>query len=452
MMKRHLTIFNLAGLFARVWMAGLCAVHVRAAYITVPQSSAADYVFIRPHLTNHIQGVIADASSPSNTYRVIRSEDVDWLLEAFAERQCIMGGSTNGTVYGVGHRVEAGNIPSGSFWNGPMRGSDGTWLDPDTSLLSGMRLYGVGKAITNVVVTPVYTNAVTNAISVVTMPMTNGTVSVFTNRWTAYSSEKMLYRDETTTNVFYCTALDYCIPDSAEYFPGLTNVPMNSIWYGRIARMPRISEISNAWAALRATKRLADVGVRQTNAVSGIEVSKYAFRDGPSFPPSTNAVYNVRGYMLSAHTDTNGYWHATERRPVDGYSAILVTRFDNSLVLAGGVQRVALQAAYASCEISYWSYDYHRDPDLQLVQKIFTNAMVRIDGEMKFDGEKATVKLAPDMKALCSAVTAAAGGPGVPDAGVDHKPSAGYGQTWDLRVDTYVLIYSITPSVKLPDW
>ena len=46
---------------------------------------------------------------------------------------------------------------------------------------------------------------------------------------------------------------------------------------------------------------------------------------------------------------------------MDGYSAILVTRFDNSLVLAGGVQRVALQAAYASCEISYWSYDYHRD-------------------------------------------------------------------------------------------
>ena len=451
MMKRRLTIFNLAGLFARVWMAGLCAGPVRAAHITVPQSSAADYVFIRPHLTNHIQGVLADASSPSNAYRVIRSEDVDWLLEAFAERTCIMGGSTNGTAYGVGHRVVARDIPSGSFWNGPKRGGDNAWLDPDTPLLSGMRLYGGGKAITNVVVTPVYTNAVTNAISVITMPMTNGTVSVFTNRWTAYSAEKMLYRNETTTNVFYLTALDYCIPDAAGYFPGLTNVPMHSIWYGRNVLMPRISEISNAWAELRATKRLADVGVRQTNTVSGIEVSKYAFQDGTSYPPSTNTLSNARGYMLSAHTDTNGYWHAEEEMPND-YSAILVTRFDNSLVLAGGVQRVALQAAYASCEISYSSYDYHRDPGLQLVQQIRTNAMVRIDGEMKFDGEKATVKLAPDLKALCSTVTAAAGGPGVPDAGVDHKPSTGYGQIWDFRVDTYVLIYSITPSVKLPDW
>ena len=80
--------------------------------VNVTQSSAADYIFTIPTLTNHIRGVVVDVDS-ANAYRVIRSEDADWVREALAERNAILAGSVNATSNNVGPIVRRGDIPNG---------------------------------------------------------------------------------------------------------------------------------------------------------------------------------------------------------------------------------------------------------------------------------------------------------------------------------------------------
>ncbi len=71
-------------------VAVMAVLGVRAA--TVPQTSAEDYRFSRPNLPSNIVGqVIGDPPA----YHVMRSEDVAWLREAYAERVALMGYAYN---------------------------------------------------------------------------------------------------------------------------------------------------------------------------------------------------------------------------------------------------------------------------------------------------------------------------------------------------------------------
>ena len=173
-----------------ITLAVLSAAHARdaraQAFISVPQRSVADYIFTVPILTNDIQGVVMNPAEP---YGVIRSEDVDWFTEAFAERTALQLGFIGNRPAGVGAQIR--QVSFAPLWNGPTRNSDSGWLDPDVTLLSGVRLYDVnrlsdGVTVTNIYQETAYTNAVTNAFSTIKMPMTNGTVSVHTNTWTTY--------------------------------------------------------------------------------------------------------------------------------------------------------------------------------------------------------------------------------------------------------------------------
>ena len=411
-------------------------------------SSVADYIFTVPRLTNHIRGVVITST---NAYRVIRSEDVDWLREAFAERWSIRAGRVPSSPWaGVGARMGDGDKEeTGAFWNGLPRGSDEGWLDPDTPLHTGARVYDYGEKVTNTYVLVAYTNAATNAFSTIEMPRTNGTVCVYTN---LYRVEWMAPYNQVMTNVHDMTPLDYCRAGDG-VFGGYTNTPIHAFGYPSPygMRTPSIGEITNAWAALRGTKRLADVGYYSiTN--SPVIFDEYANNFDPDVPrhQGTNDVqFGVRGYKLSAACQTNGFWQ-TSAKYNPPFTAYIPTRFDSSLVTTGGANRVSAEAAFASFHFSYFFSDVRNPDNDRSVQK---EAVVRLPSPtLDISGTNALAVVRVDPKALCSAAATAAGCPAVPSAGVMYSAPNGEYHHWQTESHEFIIIYSITPSVKLPDW
>lgn len=429
----------------RIVHIALVALAATAGAATVPQRSAADYVFVTPVLTNHIRGVVIDVT---NAYGVIRSEDVDWFREAMYERISLKSGHiARGS--GVGAPVKRGDLPLGilsDFWNGFPRGTDDGWLDPSAPIHDGVRLYGYDAAP----VTNVYTRArasivgtVTNAVSVITMPMTNGTTSVYTNQWSARFDPIV---NETVTNVHAWTSLDYCLPAGAGIFGGLTNTPYGDrAAYTGIGHAPTIAALSNMCERLRGTKRLADVGYWPTNRL--VTVSRERLGE-TVYPPSTNA-YGSIVYALSTHTQTNG-WSSSDETRSDPGLLYIYTRFDSALCTTGGASRVAVEALYADVHFTY-SYSDDRNPASDIY--ISTNAVVRLaDPVLDLTGPCARVTVSYDAKAVCSAVASASGLPAVPSSGVAYVPENGISLGWSVAEPVFNIIYSVTPYAKLPDW
>lgn len=435
----------------RLLLLAACAAALRlpARGAGVP-ASVDDYIFTVPRLTNHIRGVVITST---NAYRVIRSEDVDWLREAFAERWSIRAGGVHSSSHspGVGAHVSDAIEETGDFWNGLPRGQSGDsfWLDPDTPLHTGARVYDYGEKVTNTYVLVAYTNAATNAFSTIEMPRTNGTVCVYTN---LYRVEWMAPYNQVMTNVHDMTPLDYCRAGDG-VFGGYTNTPIHAFGYPSPygMRTPSIGEITNAWAALRGTKRLADVDYYIiTN--SPVIFDEYANNFDPDVPPhhGTNDVkFGVRGYELSAACQTNGFWQ-TSAKYNPPFTAYIPTRFYSSLVTTGGANRVSAEAAFAMFHFSYFFSDV-RNPDND--RSVHKEAVVRLPSpSLDISGTNAIAVVRVDSKALCSAAATAAGCPPVPSAGVMYSSPNGESHHWDAESTRFVIIYSITPSVKLPDW
>lgn len=410
-----------------------------AGYIEVPQRTAADYIFTLPLLTNGIQGKVIDPSEP---YGAIRSEDVDWIHEALAERYSLQGGNFAVRRTGTGARISVDNS-----WISPIGWVDSpdAWLDPAAPLLTGVRLstYAGVPDLTNVVVRSTYTNAVSNALSVVEMPMTNGTVSVWTNKW---SADVLLPSTETVTNVHEWTPLDLCHGVAGEPFPMYTNTPRVS--YGTFdrafRRIPSAQSISNAYAVLRGTKRLADAYASPTNRFKTIDESA---SDGGPHRATTNDVIGTIRYQLHSTCSTNGSWwgSSTWSQPFD---ADIPTRFTSELVTTGGAIRVSVEAAYAYGTATF-SWTDHGVSRLD----VFTNFAARIDSPvMDLSGPQAVVRAAVDAKAICTAVAVPAGMIAPPESGVEYAPANGEELYWDVYVDRFVIVYSNAPSVKLPGW
>ena len=410
-----------------------------AGYIEVPQRTFEDYIFTAPILTTNIQGKVIDPSLP---YGTIRSEDVDWIHEALAERQSLLAGDFVRRIPGTGARVKGENS-----WINPIGWVDNTeaWLDPSASLLSGVRLaqWEYVPDFTNVVTRSTFTNAVSNAFAVVTMPMTIGTVSVWTNKW---SADILLPCIETVTNVHAWTPLDLCHGVDGVPFPMYTNTPR--IAYGTLDRafrkIPSARSISNAYAVLRGTKRLADAYTFPTNR--GISLSEEASKYS-SYVATTN--YGIGGvyYQLSSACDTNGYWHGKSLR-TEPFYADIPTRFTSGLVTTGGVRRVDATALYAYG----YAYFLRRKNSVEQLW-VATNYVARIASPiLNLEGSQAVVRAYIDPKGICASVSAIAGMPTPPVTGVEYVPDDGEELYWDVYVDRFLIIYSITPSVKLPSW
>ena len=395
--------------------------------VDVPQSSAADYIFTIPTLTNHRRGVVVDVGS-TNAYRVIRSEDADWIREALEERSALLSGSVGAVQRSnVGPIVRSGDVPV--LPSSYEYGTQSSWLDGGAPLLDGVRLYDDLPQTTNVYPYVTHTNGYTNAVSYITQPMTNGTVSVFTNSW---SQARFYPVTNTVTNVHQWVSLDLCHGVDGVPFPAYSNNTTFAQLTGSEPwiRFPSLRAIANAREVLRGTVRLADVDFIATNEVTRIYRQQY-----DNMPVTTNSAYGTPEYELSAW-DIRG-----EEYLVPQYTARIPTRFDSSLVTGGGVIRVSIAAVYMKV---YYSFT----PPV-------TNgsAMVRLTRAwMDLSGEKLVVCVPIDLKSICSTVAVAAGYPAVPTAGVSYRAPSNTKSHWLLTGVSYTIVYRISPSVKLPGW
>lgn len=393
--------------------------------VQVPQNSAADYIFTAPRLTNHIHGVLIDTAT--NGYRVIRSEDVDWLNEAVAERAHIVGGrlpETNRISAGVGPVVKSEDVPRYIFTSG--------WLDGDAPLLENCRFFDGDRAFTNVYRQTHYTNAVSNAYSVIEMPMTNGTTSVYTNSWAV---EKHRYYTQTYTNITR-SLVDWCHGVDGEPFPTYTNDEQLAVFDRKYkTSIPTVRYFDAVREALRGTVRLADESLMFTNATYTI----YEYQeDGGGHGIRTNFIGGAY-YNFYANS-----WIA-EREQMPPFIASIPTRFDSSLVTTGGVSRVAVEAAYATGWFSYSHTTEH-------THSISKQAIVRLAGpSLDLSGNKACCRVSLNTHAMCSTCASTAGVP-VPPIALSYREPENSSSSWSFSIDTFVIFYRITPSTKLPDW
>ena len=422
-----------------IFLIALCAARCGAGYFEVPQQTVSDYIFTAPILTNNIQGKVIDPAEP---YGVIRSEDVDWIHEALAERYSLFSGNFVPRYPGTGARI---NVDKS--WIAPIGWVDSpdAWLDSDAPLLSGGRLatYSVIPDFTNIVNRTTYTNAVTNAFSVITMSMTNGTVSVWTNKW---SAGIFLPCTETVTNVHEWTPLDLCHGIDGVPFPMYTNTPR--LAYGTLGRaflrIPSAQSISNAYAILQGTKRLADAWTLQTNTtyIMSESAAKYT-----PYSATTNDGLGSIIFTQTSSCYTNGYWNGFVQRTIP-FDADIQTRFRSALVTTGGAMRVSVKAAYAYG--SMYFRRTNRDVTELLTQ---TNFTVRLASPtLDTSGPQAVVRAHVDPKSIFSAVAEMAGITAPPDSGVEFVPDLGFSFQWDFSLGRFILIYTISPTVKLPSW
>ena len=541
MAARHL-LFGVAGLCARTFCACLCARALFAPAATVTPAAATNYLFTTPNRPAHIRGVVM-GTPPA--YYSPRSEDFDWLNEALQERLSYQGGtspnSTSNTALvaefgkwalsetnrfyrwttavdaaGVTNVVVGFNLVTNSptsngspdatigggdwligesaatLWN-PTGGfpSDATsstylqrFLDPDVGLLEGARVCNGSEVWTNVYELVTFTNGWTNAFSTISMPMTNGTVSVYTNSWThlVRLPSENVYTNVIESSVLY-PAIHFCHTGGGP-FPGYTNAPP----IGYATSFAVVSVISNDYAALRGAVRLADRFEKAGNGPA-FTVSSYTERGESytndlyeSYADITPVSWSHSGVTTNEITVGTYLWgsysfqreHPTWMNSVsykdagtvktvevpeyeiDNYdnnahagTALLETRFPSDLATAGGAARVAIEAVYYGAGFSYAKLSISNGVT---VAGVSTNVVLRLAGEvLDVSGAKATVQVAIDARVLCAAVAAAAGAPALPSS-LDGDPGAGMSEKWEVYPKGFVAVFRITPQSQITTW
>lgn len=390
---------------------------------SVTPSTAAGYIFSQPLYPWTIRGEVM-GTPPA--YLVIRSEDIDWIEEAVAERTALLSGSmpTPGTslipifgtwplsesnrfvkcstavdAEGVTNIVIGYTIVTNNAWNSEintsnirsayqklnswLHGSSAIWnidnytsgpLDGSAALQDAARVAfpvsAHNPAITNVYVLPNVESVPTNEFSVITLPTTNGVSGVFTNSW----STTIYRRGEGTvvTNVSPTYPTDYCHEGDGR-FPGYV-VGYDRMHTESVGFEPGAFEC--LYEALRGDVRLAD-SRSQTNILDYVYYSriKYADESGTTINTSTttNTSSTLR-YSIGGSSSYSYVWNQ-EEGTYDLYygfsvsmsqtlpgNAIVITRFKSDVVTTGGFHRVAIEAAFAWVEFTYMKNVDHAPP------------------------------------------------------------------------------------------
>lgn len=476
MMKRHRHTALLA--VVRLLFSAACA---HAA--TVTPAAATNYLFTTPLRPAHIRGLVMGVPP---AYYVPRSEDWDWLAEACAERNALASvwvtnswstalvpefgswgvAETNRfykwvtavdaagvTNVVVGYSLVTNSPPSEGAGahvydkSTPSLFAEDYWLDGEVPLLSGSR--GVrgdanSHSHTNVTYSQSYSNVVTNAFSTITIPMTNGTVSVHTNAWTA--NVTVPGEIHAITNVYHAELVDFCLADSPRRFPrafdGVPELP------GRpyASFLPVQDVLSNYYARLRLTVRMSEPaievssgGVRFYDETYYSDGEYYAhdgvFRDYFRFERSYDGIDRTINY----------------RRYAKSYDAVLTTSLPSALVTLGGTERVTIEAAFRVADVTYRQSDNGN----------YTNFTVTVFRRVSFPehltvtGTYATVSIRDDVLAQVTADINAAGYgiPNLPAFNETLPPGQFFSEYYYYgRWPRYLLIYRIHPTSKFTDW
>lgn len=386
---------------------------------SVTPSTAAGYIFSQPLYPWTIRGEVM-GTPPA--YLVIRSEDIDWIEEAVAERSALVSGSmpTPGTslipIFGtwplsesnrfvkcstavdaegvtnivVGYTIVTNNASSHEINTSNTRSAYqklNTWLydmlaiwnidnspsgplDGSVALQESARVaYPISAhnpAITNVYVLPNVESVPTNEFSVITLPTTNGVSGVFTNSW----STTIYRRGEGTvvTNVGQAYSTDYCHEGDGR-FPGYV-VGYDRMHTEDVGFEPGAFEC--LYEALRGDVRLSD-SRSQTNSLEYVHYLRMKHADKYGASISTQATTNTSSaleYSIDGSSNYSYEWNQ-DKGTYDLYygfsvvmsktfpgNAIVITRFKSDVVTTGGFHRVAIEAAFA-----WVSFVYNKNVD-----------------------------------------------------------------------------------------
>lgn len=490
---------------------------IRAALAaTVTPNAASNYLFSTPLRPEPIRGLVM-GSPPA--YYVMRGEDFDWLNEALRERLAYMNGDlpdgTNTTLaaeFGkwdlaetnrfhrwttavdaagvtnvvVGYHIVTNTPPtSGSpgptiydsswligdaaaqLWN-PAGGRSG-YLDPDVPLATGARAYNYRQVWTNIYSVASYKEVLTNAFSTISLPMTNGTVSVHTNQWHGYIQVPcdIVYTNVTESGE---SPIHFCHAGSGA-FPGYTNVqPIAYYGPNNLTRFAVPTVISNDYVALRGAVRLADDSRSPTNAPARSTAAEHYFgvsyryeEETDEYVPeawtsdSSNVYTNLStvDWLDYSFNRSHYMWdaveytvHNREEGRVSG-TAVFKTRFPSGLATIGGTLRIAVEAMYAAVGFSYQNHSLTNSDDRV---EIDTNVVLRLAGPLlDVSGPIATVRAALDSRAICETAARAAGAP-APPSSLDGDPGEGRGESWWISPSGFVIFYRIYPTSKFADW
>ena len=486
-----------------------CLLLARAAIAaSVFPAAATNYIFATPLFPATIRGEVMGIPP---AYYVPRGEDYDWLVEAYTERDRLRAGFMRSTdtvlapefgkwalgetnrfnrwvtavdAAGVTNVVVGYNLVTnapastgrnawygrpvfpdylnGAFWN--PYGSRTGYLDPFAPLTTQARVVDglIGGTFTNIVSYVILTNGFTNGFSIIEFPMTNGTVSVHTNKWRA---EKSFASTVTYTSVTDRVYLDFCHSGDGP-FPGYTNAPPLA---GQVHEVR--AALSNAYESLRGATRLAegdaDSGVSPTNSEpASVEVRYYM---GESVSCTTNApssfsgdyksVYEVEGEhyrILWDYDEVTGapiykwFYGSYEKRTIpDRHNVTLRTRFDSDVATAGGVQRVTVEAAFVIANVLYF-----RSTNYEMIVDINEAVVVPIAAPQLLESNsgKVYLTLSVDVTNLAVTAFAAAGAPAPPQNVAEFIPAKGHLESWAAELRNFMVIYRTHPTSKFADW
>ena len=490
------------------------ALSVGAASVT--PSSASDYIFTTPLFPDSIRGeVIGDPPA----YFDPRGEDIDWLFEAFMERHALINGRmwdplthtkpsfgewplsdtnnfyrwstavnascatnivvgynlvTNAPRFSIGNQdvklayellsEEFFGLNKLGFQTGQYNGYRNYYLG-DAPLIGGPRVahdYYDSPMFTNVNHSIRTTLQTVTNVNYVMMPMTNGTTSVFTNRWTATYYHLVT---NSITNVIAAFAIDYCHAGDGP-FPGFPNE--TAFEHGLRGR--RDGDLSVMYDALRCATRLAE-----TTAFTGrtqrviFTRSKYSDDNGSiiSSDSYTNETYSA-SYAFSAD-GTDGYGWNSDNQEYDRYDdfwvsedvatpyeAVAKTRFKSDIVTAGGTVRVEIEAAFAVVELSFakWVSDWNPpSSDSTLKESVHKLVVVPLSSyTLDTSTQEALARVYIDIKYLSREAVKVSGAPNIPENPAVYEPPDDEVIFWRAECPSIVLIYRTHPSSKFSSW
>lgn len=486
---------------------------------SVSPSSAADYIFTTPLFPASIRGeVMGDPPA----YYDVRGEDVDWMYEALEERFALINGrmqprtsylvpefgtwalSETNRFYSWSTAVDASGstnvvvgynlvtnatrlalgrqdvslfygMLAGLFWTTPLGYQTGAssgyrarYIDSTAPLQLTARVaydYQSPPSFTNFNLSVAMTNSIVTNVTEITMPMTNGTTSVFTNRWTATFE---YLATNTVTNVVEAVPLDYCHAGTGPFpgFPEALNIYTATYW----AR--RYGFIGPAYTALRSTKRLADEASPTNKAPPTIAFTRTIYEDQDGTYTHSETTTNSSAAAGTSHlvsgrctkkfiknADTGEFEEYDDTdvygARIESYTAHVPTRFTSEVITTGQTARVEIAAAFAVCEITYSTeHQAGSNTNLYWVSDTNVNKVVVVPISSPSLDTSLTVSRAMvtlSSQGLCASAATAAGVPSPPDA-TAFSPPVGTYQSWSMDCDSVVLIYTIHPTSKFADW
>ncbi len=474
----------------------LLALHVHAA--PVYPDAATNYCFVTPWHPSTIKGYVMCTNLANGTYRkeylTPRTEDADWILEAYSERQLLCNarntyysGTNNTPLVSFNSRgvyytpwsaavedCDYDNLRSSSYYY------DSQWLDPDTELRADMDYLELPDKLpveTNVFyVTTIdassnpdassawWPGITTNATSYVTTSLTNGTQSVHTNQWTVTRFWPRV--SVLSTNVYTYSLLDYCQASTSTHFPrlmvndvGTTNNLPEVVRYNYSRRWTE--GLYHTYDSFRRTTRLADY-CQSPSTNKFVKDQRYTPRENgiPTWHAYTSVATNPTMATVFAwgryNASTNSYISALIPRT---FWVPYETRFESQLATTGGVDRVEIEAAYLLVSCGY-DLTVNSESKVSFVGRSLLvpvpSGAYRLTTQTGEDPLLAEIYVEPMSLAVIAfgyfGVDIPPTNPLDRSLTVTTSYGGNFRQSWSVTPEQAVFIYKITPYSKFASW